>query len=123
MKYILISCLVVIAFVSGIFLGDRLGMDSRAYYDASGKMKVLSSVLDQEKEKGWVEGEITQQVRILNEPDITPFKSAFFLKITGNEAFILEHEKYLPIIESSLQYEKTMNLLCEYNEKYLGKCN
>lgn len=113
----------MIAFVSGIFLGDRLGVDSRAYYDASGKIKVLSSVLDQEKEKGWIEGEITQQVRILNEPDITPFKSAFFLKITGNKAFILEHEKYLPIIESSLQYEKTMNLLCEYNEKYLGKCN
>ena len=123
MRHLLISLLVLISFVSGVFLGDRLGVDSRAYYDASSKMKVLSSVLDQEKEKGWVKGEITEQVRILNEPDITPLKSALFLKLTGNGLFVSEHKKYLPIVTDSPQYQEAMKLLCEYNEKYSGKCN
>ena len=123
MRHLLILLLVLISFVSGVFLGDRLGVDSRAYYDASSKMKVLSSVLDQEKEKGWVKGEITEQVRILNEPDITPLKSALFLKLTGNGLFVSEHKKYLPIVTDSPQYQEAMKLLCEYNEKYSGKCN
>ena len=123
MRHLLILLLVLVSFVSGVFLGDRLGVDSRTYYDASSKMKVLSSVLDQEKEKGWVKGEITEQVRILNEPDITPLKSALFLKLTGNGLFVSEHKKYLPIVTDSPQYQEAMKLLCEYNEKYSGKCN
>ena len=116
MRHILILFLIAFSFVSGIFLGERLGVDSRAYYDAPAKLKVLSSVQDQDKEIGWIEGEITEQVRIINEPSITPFKSAFFLKITGNKILTQEHDKYLPIVKNSIQYEETMKLLCKYND-------
>lgn len=122
MKYFITLSLILISFVTGAFLGNRVGSDSRAYYGASGKLKVLSSVLDQNKEKDWVEGEVSTQVRILNEPDVTPFKSAFFLKLTGSEEFISEHEKYLPIVQASKRYQEKMKFLCEYNEKYLDKC-
>ena len=122
MKYLIILFLIGVSFFIGAFVGNRVGIDSRTYYDAPGKLKVLSSVLDQEKENDWVEGETTTQVRILNEPDVTPFKSAFFLKIMGNGEFISEYEKYLPIVKVSQRYKEKMAFLCKYNEKYLGKC-
>lgn len=123
MKYLIVIFLIVISFLMGAFVGDRAGVDSRAYYDASGKLKILSSALDQQKENEWINGEIIKQVRILNESDITPFKSGFFLKITGNESFISEHEKYLPIIKASQIYKEKISFLCKYNEKYQSECN
>ena len=122
MKYLLILALITISFVIGAFLGNRVGADSRAYYDAPGKLKILSTVLDHNQELDWIEGEVTTQVRILNEAEITPFKNAFFLKLTGNDIFISEYKKHLPIVKASQRYQEKLKFLCKYNEKYIGKC-
>ena len=123
MKAFSIIILVIISFISGMIMGDRVGTNNRAYYDAPGKIQVLSSVLDKSMSNDWVEGEITKQVRILNEPEITGFKNRHFLHLMENgESFNSEYEKYSSIIRNSSRYKETLSFLCEHNENYKGKC-
>ena len=123
MRQILILSLILISFVSGIFLGDRLSTDSRAYFDAAGTIDFLSFMLDQEKGNEWISAEIITQVRILNEPELTPLKSALFLQVTGMSELVSAHEKYISIIKDNTQYKEKMQFLCKHNESYSGKCN
>ena len=123
MKLVLIFLSILIAFILGAVYGNYAGSDSRGYYDAPARIKVLSSVLDQNKANEWIEGEIIKQIRILNEPTtITPYKSGLFLKIVGHSDFVGEYNKYLPIVTESNRYKKKMIFLCKHREDYKDKC-
>lgn len=123
MKIVLVFFSLIASFALGAFFGDRIGLDNRTYYDAPGKIKILSSVLDQEKSEDWVQGEITKQIRILNESEITPNKNYFFLYFMENgDIFDSEYEKYISDVKGTKRYREAISLLCKYNEIYEGKC-
>ena len=123
MLKIILPISILLSFLVGVFFGTRAGFETQMYYDAPNKIKILSHQLDNDDPKTIPLGQIITQVRILNEPELTPFKSAFFLQVTGESALVSAHEKYISIIKDNTQYKEKMQFLCKHNESYSGKCN
>lgn len=124
MKWVLITFCILLAFGAGTVLGYRSALNNQAYYDAPAKILLYSSIMEQGKGEEYFRGQIIRQIRILNEPEMTPHRNGFliFLPPHGPE-FKETYEHQLPLIETRAAYKEAVAFLCKDNEDYAGFCS
>lgn len=124
MKWVLTIICILLALCAGAVLGYRAAINNQVYYDAPAKILLYSSIMEQGKEEEYFLGEIIRQIRILNDPEMTPHRNGFLIFLPPHGAeFKQAYEHQLPLIDSRDAYKEAVALLCKYNEDYVGFCS
>ena len=107
----------------GVFLGYRAAIDNQFYDDAPAKIVLFSAALEKGKANEYLCGQITRQVRILNEPEMTKHRNSLLLRLPPHGIkFIGAYEQYAPVIQENIQYQQAIKMLCGYNQRYTDTC-
>ncbi|MCG7993942.1 MAG: hypothetical protein JAZ06_00815 [Candidatus Thiodiazotropha taylori] len=123
MKWILIVIVFLIPLSIGVSIGYRIGLDNQVYFDAPAKIVLYSSILENGKEKEYFKGQIIQQIRILNEPEYSKYKSELLLWLPphGGE-FRSVFQQYSSEASTKPAYKEALEFLCKHNEEYNLPC-
>ena len=119
MRAAIVISLIVISFSIGLFWGYRAALDNQLYYDAPAKIVLYSKLLDTSKSEEYLHGQITQQVQILNENELSPSMNHWlvYLPPHGRE-FKETYNYHFANLSTNMYYKEALSSLCKYG----GNC-